>query len=181
MTSTIYKVFAYITHQNRLLVFRHTDFPEAGIQVPAGTVLPDEDLETAVLREAWEETGLEDLSIKTYLGEQIRNMEDVGKDEIHHRHFYQLLCGANPPEQWQHDETSPSDGSSSPIHFEFFWAELPDQVPELIADHGIMLPRLENRVKSNDLGIPTLPGESFTECRLINSIFENRFTFYEKV
>jgi len=155
MTSTIYKVFAYITHQNRLLVFRHTDFPEAGIQVPAGTVLPDEDLETAVLREAWEETGLQDLSIKTYLGEQIRNMADVGKDEIHHRHFYHLLCGGDPPEQWQHDETSPSDGGSSPIHFEFFWAELPNQIPELIADHGIMLPRLENLMNSDDQGMPT--------------------------
>jgi hypothetical protein len=48
-------------------------------------------------------------------------------------------------------------------------------------DRGIMLPRLENLVKSDDRGIPTLPGKSFTECRSINSIFENRFTFYEKV
>jgi hypothetical protein len=32
------KAFAYITHQKRLLVFRHVDVPEAGIQVPAGTM-----------------------------------------------------------------------------------------------------------------------------------------------
>jgi ADP-ribose pyrophosphatase YjhB (NUDIX family) len=69
MTRVIDKVFAYITHQNRLLIFRHTDFPEAGIQVPAGTVLTDEDHATAVLREAQEETGLSDLAIKSYLGE----------------------------------------------------------------------------------------------------------------
>ena len=37
-----HKVFAYLTHGHRLLVFRHADFPEAGIQVPAGTVQPDE-------------------------------------------------------------------------------------------------------------------------------------------
>ena len=43
MTPVIHKVFAYITHRDRLLVFRHTDFPEAGIQVPAGTVLKDEE------------------------------------------------------------------------------------------------------------------------------------------
>src|SRR5688572_3237280 len=98
MTPIIHKVFAYITNRNRLLVFRHTDFPEAGIQVPAGTVLPNEDLEVAVLREAQEETGLPDLAIKTYLGEQTRNMEDVGKEETHHRHFYHLLCGGDPPE-----------------------------------------------------------------------------------
>jgi 8-oxo-dGTP diphosphatase len=143
MTPVIHKVFAYITNRNRLLVFRHTDFPEAGIQVPAGTVLPNEDLEVAVLREAEEETGLRDLTIKTYLGEQIRDMADVGKKEIHHRHFYHLLCGGAPPEEWQHDETDPSDGSPSPIYFEFFWAEMPDQLPALIADHGFMLPQLE--------------------------------------
>jgi 8-oxo-dGTP pyrophosphatase MutT (NUDIX family) len=154
MTSVIQKVFAYITHRNRLLVFRHTDFPEAGIQVPAGTVLPHEDLTIAVLREAEEETGLQDLIIKAYLGEQLRNMEDVRKDEIHHRHFYHLLCGGDPPEQWQHDETSPSDGGTSPIRFEFFWAELPDKIPELIADHGVMLPNLETRMNLDNQESP---------------------------
>src|SRR5689334_1858944 len=143
MTPVIYKVFAYITNQNRLLVFRHTDFPEAGIQVPAGTVMAGEDLVTAVLREAWEETGLSDLVVQSYLGEQIRDMNDVGKNEIHHRHFFHLVCDDNPPNQWQHDETDPSDGGTVPIRFEFFWAGLPNQIPELICDHGIMLPLLE--------------------------------------
>ena len=32
------KVLAYIIQDDRLLVFRHTQFPEAGIQVPGGTV-----------------------------------------------------------------------------------------------------------------------------------------------
>jgi len=143
MPPIVSKVFAYITNRNRLLVFRHTDFPEAGIQVPAGTVKPNEELATAVLREAEEETGLQSLTIRTYLGEQIRNMEDMGKDEIHHRHFYHLLCEGDPPRQWQHDEGDPSEGGSDPIHFEFFWAGIPDQIPELICDHGIMLSRLE--------------------------------------
>lgn len=143
MTPVIYKVFAYITNQKRLLVFRHTDFPEAGIQVPAGTVMTGESLVTAVLREAREETGLSDLAVQSYLGEQIRDMNDVGKNEIHHRHFFHLVCDDNPPNQWQHDETDPSDGGTVPIRFEFFWAGLPNQIPELICDHGIMLPLLE--------------------------------------
>ena len=149
MTPVVSKVFAYITNQNRLLMFRHTDFPEAGIQVPAGTVKPNEELAIAVLREAEEETGLQGLTIRTYLGEQIRNMEDVGKDEIHHRHFYHLICEGDPPHQWQHDEGDPSEGGSAPIHFEFFWAGIPDQIPELICDHGIMLSRLEELLNDN--------------------------------
>ena len=57
-----HKVFAYLTHGHRLLVFRHADFPEAGSQVPAGTVQPDERPDEAVLREAYEETGLFDFT-----------------------------------------------------------------------------------------------------------------------
>lgn len=144
MLPVITKVFAYITHNYRLLVFRHIDFPEAGIQVPAGTVIENEDLTVAVLREAQEETGLTGLTIKAYLGEQIRNMEDVGKPEIHHRYFYHLFCESDPPEQWQHDETHPSDGGAGPIRFEFFWVAIPAGIPELIGDHGIMLPVLES-------------------------------------
>jgi 8-oxo-dGTP pyrophosphatase MutT (NUDIX family) len=102
------------------------------------------------LREAQEETGLPELRIKSYLGEQLRNMEDVGKDEIHHRHFYHLLYDGDPPSQWQHDESDPSDGGSVPIHFEFFWAAIPDQLPELICDHGIMLPILEKSLRDDD-------------------------------
>ena len=142
MTSLQHKVFAYITHAKRLLVFRHLDFPEAGIQVPAGSVKEGEDLEAAALREAWEETGLSELSMVTYLGEHIRDMTDVGLDAIYHRHFYHLRCEGIPPERWQHDEADPSDGSPAPVRFEFFWAALPGGIPELICDHGKLLPEL---------------------------------------
>ncbi|HET7078433.1 MAG TPA: NUDIX domain-containing protein [Chloroflexia bacterium] len=141
-----HKVFAYITHGRRLLVFRHPESPEAGIQVPAGTVQPGEDLAAAVLREAAEETGRTDLVLVRFLGEQVRDRRDVGRDvgrdEIHHRHFYHLRCTGDPPATWRHWETDPSDGSPGPIPFDFFWAPLPDGVPELIAGHGNLLPQL---------------------------------------
>jgi 8-oxo-dGTP pyrophosphatase MutT (NUDIX family) len=137
------KAFAYITHQNCLLVFRHVDVPEAGIQVPAGTIKANEHPEQAVLREAVEETGLTDLTVGRFLGEQERDMSDCGRDEIHQRYFYHLHCNGVPPSTWYHEECDPSDGSEgAPIIFEFFWVVLPYGVPSLIADHGTRLPQL---------------------------------------
>ena len=52
--SQVKKVYAYITRADRLLVFRHVDFPEAGVQVPGGTMDAGETPEGAVLREAAE-------------------------------------------------------------------------------------------------------------------------------
>ena len=62
-------VLAYITQRDRLLVFRHVVFAEAGIQVPGGTQNEYETPEEAVLREAHEETGLRDLRLDALLGE----------------------------------------------------------------------------------------------------------------
>ena len=138
-----HKVMAYITHHHHLLVFRHPHAPEAGIQVPAGTVEEHEQAEGAVLREAYEETGLTHLALNCFLGEQERDMSDFGRDEVHSRRFYHLRCHGYPPTTWQHEECYHADSSAQkPILFEFFWALLPHGVPPLIADHGIMLPQL---------------------------------------
>jgi 8-oxo-dGTP diphosphatase len=138
-----YKVFAYITNRNRLLVFVHPFAPEAGIQVPAGTVKTNELPEEAVSREAFEETGLSDLIVDGFLGEHERDVSDFGHDEIHHRRFYHLRCEGNPPVTWRHEERDSSDDPKEvPIMFEFFWAPLPHDVPTLIAGHGQMIPQL---------------------------------------
>ena len=97
MRKVKYEVMAYITHHHYLLVFRHPDTPEAGIQVPAGTVEEQEQAEDAVLREAYEETGLTNLTLNCFLGEQERDMSDFGRDGVHHRRFYHLRCHGYPP------------------------------------------------------------------------------------
>ena len=139
------KVFAYITHARRLLLFRHTDYPEAGIQVPAGTVADGEQPESAVLREAFEETGLAGLELDLLLGETVCDVKDLGLDEVHHRYYYHLRCTSDPPQAWRHWERDASDGSP-PIEFELFWAPLPDGLPELLPAHAAMLPRLLARL-----------------------------------
>lgn len=69
MPEAIEKVAAFITRETKagleLLLFKH---PYAYNQLPAGTVEAGETPETAVLREAFEETGLGPLSIREYLG-----------------------------------------------------------------------------------------------------------------
>jgi 8-oxo-dGTP pyrophosphatase MutT (NUDIX family) len=142
-----HKVFAYITQGERLLVFRHADAPEAGIQVPAGTVEPGESFDAAVLREAYEETGLQELTLVAALGDRVRDMSDCGLDEIHHRHFFHVRYTGAPLETWCHNEVG-SDGTAEPIRFEFFWADLPHGVPDLIGGHGALLDTLNARPSS---------------------------------
>lgn len=144
--STTRKAYAYITHRRRLLVFRHPDSPEAGIQVPGGTVHPGEDPAVAVLREAREETGLSDLSAIGLLGEVTRAMDDFPESfppgEVHHRFFYHLHCGGEPPLQWRHYERFGLSEDAEPIAFDFFWVALAEGVAELIADQGTFIPQL---------------------------------------
>ncbi|MCE2414693.1 NUDIX domain-containing protein [Candidatus Poribacteria bacterium] len=69
MNEVVQKVTAFIVRERdgvkELLVFKH---PTAGVQIPAGTVEKGEDIETAVKRETYEETGLQFVEIENYLG-----------------------------------------------------------------------------------------------------------------
>ena len=69
MNEVVQKITAFIVRERggvkEVLVFKH---PTAGVQIPAGTVEKGEDLETAVKREAYEETGLKLVEIEEYLG-----------------------------------------------------------------------------------------------------------------
>jgi ADP-ribose pyrophosphatase YjhB (NUDIX family) len=147
MPTRKHKVLAYITDADRLLVFSHPGHPEAGIQVPGGTVREGEMPEDAVLREASEETGLPGLRLEAHLGDFDQAAPE--RDEIWTRHCYHLTCEGTVPERWGHDETDPDDGTPGPIAFEFFWVDLPDGVPELAAGHEVMLPRLLERLRGD--------------------------------
>ena len=146
-----HRAYAYITHENRLLLFTHPNSPEAGIQVPAGTIEPGEEPAVAVMREAWEESGLEDLELVHFLGKDTRDMNDCGTDELQHRSFFHLRCTAEPPEQWRHGEHSESGELIIP--FEFFWCNVGD-LPKLVANYddkiGALLESLEEMSKVSE-------------------------------
>jgi 8-oxo-dGTP diphosphatase len=160
MTVIKRKAFAYITHGYRLLIFSHPLAPDAGIQVPAGTIRDGERPEDAAMREAAEETGRNDLALVRFLGEHVRDMADCGYDEIHHRFFYHLRCTGAPPERWWNCEPDPADGGELPL-FEFFGALLSHRIPDLIEDHGALLPALISRFQTGSVEqtvSPPLPG-----------------------
>ncbi|MDZ8083994.1 MAG: NUDIX domain-containing protein [Nostoc sp. DedQUE12b] len=85
----IKKVLAYVTKKNELMVFTHTNFPEAGVQVPAGTVEEDEEPSEAVLREIYEESGVKGVRIIELLGIYQYNMTPY-RDEIQERYVYSV-------------------------------------------------------------------------------------------
>ncbi len=136
------KAVAYITWNQRLLVFEHPGIPEAGIQVPGGTIHPGESPGQAALREAEEESGLAGLQLRSLLGVAEVDQSPWGMDAIHRRYFYHLVYDGDAPEHWEHLELDPSDGSPDPIRLEFYWVRYPEAVPELIAGLGDLLPRL---------------------------------------
>ena len=133
------KVVAYITQGDKLLVFSHPLHPEAEIQVPAGTIEKDESPDKAVIREAREETGLHQLEIRSFLGVREHDLSQYGIAEVHRRYFFHLECRQETPITWRHYENDPSDGSTEPIEFEFFWVKLPDEVPELSGEQDELL------------------------------------------
>jgi len=139
-----FKVLTYITRGSQLLVFTHPDSPEAGIQVPGGSVEPGEMVEDAALREAIEETGLAGLRLSSFLGEMRRDMSDFGLYEIHHRYYFHVWCDEEPPQSWRYGEFTPSisSGRVEPIPFDFYWHNLTDGVPALIANQAAYIPKL---------------------------------------
>ena len=138
MTELVEKAFAYITRNDELLVFRHVHSPEAGIQVPAGTIDPVESPEAAVLREAREETGLRDFRTPVYLGttDFVYPQAPTTTDR---RHFFHLPLDGEAPDRWQHSERSPSEGACDDVLFELYWISLHNPDPALAPGHDAFL------------------------------------------
>ncbi len=114
------KVLAYIARyrngSTQLLVFTHRDHPEAGVQVPAGTVEPGEAIEAALFREIWEESGLADVQLIRKLAEH----EEAGWDNI--RHVFHVTAPADTLDEWTH--VVHGKGEDAGMVFEYRWADL---------------------------------------------------------
>jgi 8-oxo-dGTP diphosphatase len=138
------KVVLYATWQNRLLVFTEPDFPEAGVQVPGGTVMEGESIEDGARREFLEETGFTAPATIALLGQTIYSYERDGWRHEHARSFFHLPLVGDYPANWEWTEQTP-DGGEGPIRMAFFFVAL-DAVPDLFGELGAFLWTLREHV-----------------------------------
>ncbi len=143
----IKKAIAYVTNKDELMVFTHTDFPEAGVQVPAGTVEESEEPSEAVLREIYEESGVKGVRILEFLGIYQYNMTPY-QNEIQERYVYHLELTQSTPSTWRHWEIHPST-RKNPIAFDFYWVKLDSSNLGLAGGQGYFLSKLVHKIKNS--------------------------------
>lgn len=135
-------------------MFSHVNFPEAGIQVPKGTVGPKEDLKDAVLREVQEETGLTKIFIKEYLGkdEMLISYPKIEEPVKLNFFFFHICVEEQPKTSWNWLEKDPHPSGLLPddiieikkyggIRLQLYWVPL-NAIPPLMANLGKFLFKL---------------------------------------
>jgi ADP-ribose pyrophosphatase YjhB (NUDIX family) len=119
------RVACYVTRsrvgRTELLVFDHVDFPDAGTQVPAGGMRPDETYAEAAIRELREETGLTGVEVVGVVGESDRPHPETG--EPRQTTYVHLRSTAESPERWTHVVTG--DGDDAELRFACYWVAVP--------------------------------------------------------
>lgn len=130
------KVIAYVTRQRHgrteLLVFTHRHQPEAGVQVPAGTVEDGEDVAVAVVRELEEESGLSGLAMRGPIDVYWWDTPS-GKYRMH-RHVFHFTATDAVADEWT-IEPRGEDEEKQRLVFEFRWMPI-DQAHSLSGEQG---------------------------------------------
>ncbi|WP_240666595.1 NUDIX hydrolase [Longirhabdus pacifica] len=125
MTEVIGKAFAYITREKdgvkQVLVFHHV-IPEAGYQIPKGTIEKGESPEKAVLREALEETGLTNLKLERFL---VKDTWRESQSKVHERFFYHLSVDI-AEDEWSIIPTGSE--LEEQLLFKFFWISNKEEI-----------------------------------------------------
>ena len=130
------KVLAYVvrtdTSDCRLLVFEHAEYPDAGLQVPAGTVEPGEPLEAALWRELFEESGLQQPQVS--LVGKLAEFPQPAWDNT--RHVYLLQAVPGLPPFWRYTVTGGAGDHG--LIFDYRW-EVLSRPPRLADNQDIWL------------------------------------------
>lgn len=126
------KVYGYITrlkdNKIQVLVFQHSN-PEAGIQIPKGTVETGEEIDAAIIREMQEEIGLQKFKVEKLIAEDCWKNDDGA---IHNRFFYRINV-TEVLDEWKYQPTGGDEESG--LTFRYFWISSPNEA-ELVRGHG---------------------------------------------
>jgi 8-oxo-dGTP pyrophosphatase MutT (NUDIX family) len=113
------KVLVYVVRAGadgpEVLVFTHRDFPDAGLQAPAGTLEPGEASEAAAYREVEEESGLTRAQVR--LVRKLAEAEEPEWDQK--RHVYLFVPVTPLPDRWTH--TVAGAGGDQGLVFAYDW------------------------------------------------------------
>ena len=130
----IAKVLAYITRHGpdgvELLVFEQEEHPEAGLQVPGGTVDAGETLVEALRREVAEESGLVSPEAIRFLAAGPFIWE--GRSQL--RHFFHLAAPAGLPDGWRHVVTAGEEDEG--LVFVYRWLPRAEAMVQLVNEQG---------------------------------------------
>lgn len=136
------KVYAYITREKegimQLLVFTHRNMPEAGIQVPGGTVDEGEKLEIALLREVMEGSGLRHLCIERFIDDYIIYVKE--KQEYQKCHFFHMSLLTDVKDTWEHIVSAGEEDEG--LTFCYKWIDI-TKCPMLAGKQGEFVHLLE--------------------------------------
>ncbi|MBK67106.1 MAG: NUDIX hydrolase [Rickettsiales bacterium] len=132
------KVLAYIIRQvndtPEVLVFEEKICLHLSPQVPAGTVENGEPFDKAVIREVFEETGIQLKQEGLYLGTYDYIRKDV--PHLHERHVYAFFKN-DLPDEWQHIVSG--NGEDKGLLFDYFWMPVDQAREKLFAQMGALL------------------------------------------
>ena len=120
LSHTIPKVLVYVVAHGHLLVNWHCDFPDAGVQVPGGTIEDCEEPMDAARRELYEEAGL---VVDT--GAELIHRADYSPGlgtVVHDRHFVALQLAASTLQPFVHTVTAGEQDAG--IRLAYFWVPL---------------------------------------------------------
>lgn len=139
--ATIEKVIIYITRTSargdELLVFDHRDEPDAGTQVPAGTVDPGESFAVAAVRELHEESGLANIPLNGPIDAYDWLNPTTGN--LHVRQVYHAAV-SGLPDAWHHEVHGGGDDAGRV--FVYRWIALADAVDGLAGHQGRSIAKL---------------------------------------
>lgn len=120
------RVVAYVTREREgrieLLTIEHEQYPDEGVQVPAGRIELGESLEDGLRRELAEETGLEHFRIVQELPGFESEYESFCEN-----HAFHVVAGEETPKTWRHEVHG--EGADAGLVYICRWLPLTADLP----------------------------------------------------